>query len=129
MGAGSPGGFCSREAAFRFGTHSHPAGSHLTFHRGGGYLSQKTEGKLHPYTYFSHPLSPTEQNYNVGNSELLAIKLVLEEWQHWLEGTAQPFTVWTDHKNLAYLQSAKRLNARQARWALFITRFSFSITY
>lgn len=33
--------------------------------------------------------------------------------------------MWIDHKNLAYLQSAKRLNARQARWV----RFSFSITY
>lgn len=71
----------------------------------------------------------TEQNYDVGDRELLDIKLVLEEWRQWLEGTAQPFTVWIDHKNLAYLQSAKRLNARQARWALFFTRFSFSITY
>lgn len=71
----------------------------------------------------------TEQNYDIGDRELLDIKLVLEEWRQWLEGTAQPFTVWIDHKNLAYLQSAKRLNARQARWALFFTRFSFSITY
>lgn len=35
----------------------------------------------------------------------------------------------TDHKNLAYLQSAKRLNARQARCALFFTCFCFLITY
>lgn len=37
--------------------------------------------------------------------------------------------VWTDHKNLAYIQSANRLNARQARWALFIGRFNFSLIY
>lgn len=37
-------------------------------------------------------------------------------------------STWMDHKNLAYLQ-AKRLNARQARWALFFTRFSLTITY
>lgn len=47
------------------------------------------------------------------------IKLALEEWRHWLEGTAQPFIVWTYHKNLAYLQSANHLNACQARCALF----------
>lgn len=35
----------------------------------------------------------------------------------------------TDHKNLAYLRSAKRLNPRQARWALFLARFNFTITY
>uniref|UniRef100_A0A669C7S5 Reverse transcriptase domain-containing protein n=1 Tax=Oreochromis niloticus TaxID=8128 RepID=A0A669C7S5_ORENI len=95
----------------------------------GAVLSQKVEGKLHPCAYFSCRLSPTERKYDVGDRELLAIKLALEEWRHWLEGTAQPFIVWTDHKNLAYLQTAKRLNARQARWALFFTRFNFSITY
>ncbi len=40
-----------------------------------------------------------------------------------------PFIVWTDHKNLEYIRSAKRLNARQARWALFFGRFEFSISF
>lgn len=40
-----------------------------------------------------------------------------------------PFVVWTDHKNLAYLRSAKRLNFRQARWALFLGCFNFVLTY
>ncbi|XP_038582294.1 uncharacterized protein LOC119908581 [Micropterus salmoides] len=35
--------------------------------------------------------------------------------EDWLEGTEQPFVVWTDHKNLEYIRSAKRLNPRQAR--------------
>ncbi|KAL0159060.1 hypothetical protein M9458_047136, partial [Cirrhinus mrigala] len=34
-----------------------------------------------------------------------------------------------DHKNLQYLREARRLNPRQARWALFLTRFNFTITY
>ncbi|KAL0148420.1 hypothetical protein M9458_056230 [Cirrhinus mrigala] len=74
-------------------------------------------------------LSSAEQNYDVGNRELLAIKLALEEWRHWLEGAQFPFTVITDHKNLQYLQGAKRVNPRQARWALFFTRFDFHISY
>uniref|UniRef100_A0A669DIS8 ribonuclease H n=1 Tax=Oreochromis niloticus TaxID=8128 RepID=A0A669DIS8_ORENI len=95
----------------------------------GAVLSQQLEGKLHPCAYFSRRLSPAEQNYDIGDRELLAIKLALEEWRHWLEGTTEPFVVWTDHKNLEYIRSAKRLNARQARWALFFTRFCFTITY
>uniref|UniRef100_A0A8C7XSH6 Gypsy retrotransposon integrase-like protein 1 n=1 Tax=Oryzias sinensis TaxID=183150 RepID=A0A8C7XSH6_9TELE len=87
-----------------------------------------SSGKLKPCAFFSRKLSPSEQNYDVGNRELLAIKLALEEWRHWLEGAEQPFIVWTDHKNLAYLRSAKRLNSRQARWCLFFDRFHF-ITY
>ncbi len=82
-----------------------------------------------PARFFSHRLSPAERNYDIGNRELLAVKLALEEWRHWLEGSGVPFIVWTDHKNLEYIQSAKRLNSRQARWALFFGRFDFSISY
>ncbi|KAI3368555.1 hypothetical protein L3Q82_025563 [Scortum barcoo] len=46
-----------------------------------------------------------------------------------VRGVIQPFVVWTDHKNLAYIQAAKRLNSRQARWALFFSRFDFVLTY
>ncbi|CAJ0966561.1 unnamed protein product [Ranitomeya imitator] len=37
--------------------------------------------------------------------------------------------VLTDHKNLTYLESAKRLNPRQARWSLFFSRFDFVVSY
>ncbi len=66
--------------------------------------------------------SSAERNYNIGNRELLAVKLALEKWRHWLEGSGVPFIVWTDHKNLEYIRSAKRLNSRQARWALFFQK-------
>ena len=97
----------------------------------GAVLSQRSaeDQKLHPCAFFSYRLKPAERNYDVGNRELLAVKLALEEWRHWLEGAEHPFVVWTDHKNLAYIQSAKRLNSRQARWALFFGRFRFTITY
>ncbi|KAK3538991.1 hypothetical protein QTP86_023598 [Hemibagrus guttatus] len=86
-------------------------------------------GKLHPCAYYSQKLTAAEANYDVGNRELLAIKAALEEWCHWLEGARHPFQVLTDHRNLEYLRGAKRLNLRQARWALFFTRFQFMVTY
>ncbi|KAL0200273.1 hypothetical protein M9458_003460, partial [Cirrhinus mrigala] len=96
----------------------------------GAVLSQAVgEPPLHPCAAFSRKLSPAEQNYDVGNRELLTIKLALEEWRHWLEGSKHPFTIITDHKNLQYIREAKRLNPRQARWALFFTRFDYKITY
>jgi hypothetical protein len=60
---------------------------------------------------------------------LVAVKMALEEWRHWLEGAKHPFLVWTDHRNLEYLQQARRLNPRQARWALFFGRFDFTLSY
>ena len=87
------------------------------------------DGKMHPCAFLSRWLSRAERNYDVGNRELLAVKLALEEWRHWLEGTEQPFIVWTDHKNLEFIRKAKRLNSRQARWALFLNRFYFTVYY
>ncbi len=68
----------------------------------GAVLSQQqgTPAKLHPCAFFSRKLSPAERNYDIGKRELLAIKLALEEWRHWLEGAQHPFSVLTDHKNL-----------------------------
>lgn len=75
----------------------------------GAVVSQQGErdDKLHPCAFLSRRFSPTERNYDVGDRELLAIKLALEEWRHWLEGAEQPFLVWTDHKNIEYIRSAK----------------------
>ena len=97
----------------------------------GAVLSQRSseDHRIHPCAFFSYKLDPAERNYDIGNRELLAVKLALEEWRHWLEGAEQPFIVWTDHKNLEYIKTARRLNSRQARWALFFSRFNFSLSY
>uniref|UniRef100_A0A3P8R7J1 Gypsy retrotransposon integrase-like protein 1 n=1 Tax=Astatotilapia calliptera TaxID=8154 RepID=A0A3P8R7J1_ASTCA len=97
----------------------------------GAVLSQRSGplNKLRPCAFFSRRLTPAERNYDIGDRELLAVKLALEEWRHWLEGTEQPFVIWTDHKNLLYLRTAKRLNPRQARWSLFFARFNFTLSY
>ncbi len=69
----------------------------------GAVLSQRSvsDNRVRPCSFFSRSLSSAERNYDVGNRELLAVKLALEEWRHWLEGSKHPFIVWTDHKNLS----------------------------
>ena len=44
-------------------------------------------------SFFSRRLTSSERNYAVGDRELLAVKLALEEWRHWLEGAEHPFQV------------------------------------
>jgi len=75
--------------------------------------------EVHPCAFSSQHLFLAEWNYDVGNREVLAIKLALEEWRHWLEAAKQHFIVWTDHKNRTHLQNAKRWNSHQARWSMF----------
>ena len=39
------------------------------------------------------------------------------------------FEIWTDHKNLEYFMSSQNLNRRQARWALYLSRFDFVLKH
>lgn len=39
-----------------------------------------------------------------------------------------PLLVWTDHKYLEYIQTAKRLPAN-AQWPQFFTRFDFTLSH
>ncbi len=48
----------------------------------------------------SSPGSFPRRRAQLQHRELLAIKLALEEWHHWLEGAQHPFSVITNHKNL-----------------------------
>ena len=61
----------------------------------GAILSQRSveDERLHPCAFFSRRLTSSERNYAVGDRELLAVKLALEEWRHWLEGAEHPFQV------------------------------------
>jgi transposase InsO family protein len=93
----------------------------------GAVLSQQSpdDDKWHPVAFLSKSLSAVERNYEIHDKEMLAIIRAMEEWRHFLEGAEHKFEVWTDHKNLEYFMSAKKLNRRQARWSLFLARFDF----
>ena len=85
--------------------------------------------RWHPITYYSKSLQPAERNYEIRNKELLAIILALEHFCHYLEGHAKPIEVWTDHGNLVYFMKKQKLSRRQARWALYLSRFNFTIVH
>ena len=41
----------------------------------------------------------------------------------------QEFKIWTDHKNLEYFIKAQKLNQRQAKQALYLSRFDFALKH
>jgi hypothetical protein len=95
----------------------------------GAVLSQQQvdNNAWHPVAFLSKALNPVEQNYEIHNTEMLAIIRGLEEWRHYLEGTRHPVEIWTDHKNLEYFRVAQKLNHRQARWSLYLSRFDSTL--
>jgi len=97
----------------------------------GAVLSQQLPGKekWHLVAFYSKFLSLVERNYEIYNKEMLAIVHTLEEWRHFLEGARHLVEISTDHKNLEYFMTAKKLNRRQAHWSLYLARFDFKLIH
>ena len=70
-----------------------------------------------------------ELNYDVHDKELLAIFEAFQQWQHYLEGSATPINVITDHKNLEYFSMTKLLTRQQARWSEYLSHFNLIIRF
>lgn len=84
---------------------------------------------LRPVAYFSKKLTPAESNYEIHDKELLAVVSALEQWRGELIGLKYPFTVLSDHKNLQYFMSSKKLSERQVRWSYVLTQFNFHLKF
>ena len=95
----------------------------------GSVLSQldPEDNLYHPVAFHSKSLNVHERNYEIYDKEMLAIIRGLEEYRHYLEGHPEKFEIWSDHQNLTYFKQAQKLSRRQARWALYLTRFYFTL--
>ena len=67
------------------------------------------DNEIHPIAFHSRTFSTPELNYNIHGKELLAIFKAFKIWRHYLEGSALPIDVVTDHKNLEYFSTTKIL--------------------
>ena len=79
--------------------------------------------------FFSKSLNNTKRNYEIHDKEMLTVIRGLENWKYLLKGTKFKFEVWTDHKNLEYFMKVQKLNRRQAHWALYLSRFNFTLKH
>jgi len=91
----------------------------------GAILLQDFDDGIFPISYASKKLSKTETNYSVIERECAALVFAVKKFQKYLYG--KEFMLQTDHKPLAYLQSAKSENSRLLRWALFLQNYKFKI--
>ena len=94
----------------------------------GGVLLQLVDDIWRPVAFYSKKNSPAECNYEIYDKEMLAIIRCLEEWDAELRSVPK-FQIRTDHKNLEYFMTARKLTERQMRWSLILSKFNFTITY
>jgi len=85
--------------------------------------------KLHPVAYYSATFTETERNYDIYDRELLAIMKAITHWRPYLIWTESPFTIYTDHANLLYWKSPRKLNRRTARWHSELQDYDFVLEH
>ena len=74
-------------------------------------------------------MQAAEWNYEIYDCEMLAVIEGLKDWRNFLEGLPYPFEIITDHSNLEFWRTAQDLSRRQARWALWLSRFQFHMIH
>lgn len=95
----------------------------------GGTLFQIGNDKIkRPVAYYSKKNNPAECNYEIYDKEMLAIIRCLEEWDAELR-SVEKFQIKTDHKNLEYFMTVRKLTERQMRWSLILSKYNFTISY
>jgi len=87
------------------------------------------DNEIHPIAFHSQTFSALELNYDVHDKELLAIFKAFKIWRHYLEGSALPIDIVTDHKNLEYFSTTKVLTRQQVRWSEYLSQFNLIIHF
>ena len=85
--------------------------------------------KLHPVAYYSATFTVTERGYDIYERELLAIIKAITHWRPYLIWTEEPFTIRTDHANLLYWKSPRKLNRCMARWHMELQDYHFVLEH
>ena len=96
----------------------------------GAVLTQlDSNGNQHPVAFLSQIFSDTERQYEIYDWELLKIIQALKKWHHYIQGSGHITTIFSNHKNLTYFRQAQKLNDRQARWSLYLSKFNIQLIH
>ncbi|KAF1314306.1 Retroelement pol polyprotein, partial [Globisporangium splendens] len=89
----------------------------------GGVLSQKIDGFDTPIAFYSKKFGHYEEKWPAHEKELLAIKIALSKWRHYLHG--RQFDVFTDNSACRWMLHQPKVTPKLARMLTFFSQFDF----
>jgi hypothetical protein len=93
----------------------------------GGLLLQKDDNNFwRPIAYHTKKHNSSKANYPIYNKKLLAIINYIKAWESELKAVKN-FKILTDHQNLRYFYTEKRLSEKQIRWLEYLLEFNFRL--
>ena len=93
----------------------------------GAVLMQDHGNGYQPVAFLSKVLNTAQSHYPTFEQELLALKMGMEQWRHYLLPIS--FVARTDHNGLKYLKTQPHLSERQWHWLAFFSEYQFEIQY
>ena len=87
------------------------------------------DGQWSLVNFLSKFLNEIERNYEFHNKKMSTVIRGLENWKYLLEGIKFKFEIQIDHKNLEYFIKIQKLNRRQARQVLYLSKFNFTLKH
>jgi len=91
----------------------------------GGYLCQVIDNIEQPIAFISKTLTRAEKKWSVYEKEAYAIFYALRKWEHYLQGVK--FTLFTDHRNLTFLD--KDPSPKVQRWRIAVQEYDFDVAF
>ncbi|GKT35302.1 putative nucleotidyltransferase, Ribonuclease H [Aduncisulcus paluster] len=91
----------------------------------GAVLIQKRQGRCTPVAFISKALNVTQRRWSVYEKEAWSIVYAIKKWDCFLRG--REFTIFTDHKNLTYIEKSE--NAKVIRWFLLLQGYRYKIVH
>lgn len=89
---------------------------------------EDASAREHPIAFGGRSLTACERAYSVTELEMLAMICAIKQFHCYLANS--PFTVYTDHISLKYLQSLKMsTSGRLLRWSLQLQQYTFDVRY
>ncbi|KAL0223308.1 hypothetical protein P9112_002698 [Eukaryota sp. TZLM1-RC] len=85
--------------------------------------------KVVPITFFSRLLSASQKDWSVLQKELYAILLILTDSSLDNYLISRKLTIFTDHKNFAYIISAPEKNRIVKKWLPILSEFNFDVVH
>jgi RNase H-like domain found in reverse transcriptase len=101
----------------------------LSFALGSILFQRDDTGKCCVMAYHSQALTPSEQNYAVGDREFLAMIEGLKCNRHLIMGSPHKLMLYTDHNNLHFYHYPQKLNWHIAQYIAFLANFNLEIRH
>ena len=95
----------------------------------GAVLQQENNQDIAQSISFSKKFDESQRRYSTIEKETLALLLAFKHFNVYLNMTAEPVLIYTDHNPIVFINKMKEKNQRLLRWSLILQQYNIQISH